>query len=112
MRYLPAAIVAIYLLGVADTTTAQQGVNMQGVLIAEQLGDVLASEKFCSLKYDQGAIAAYITQHVAADDMFFAALLQSQTKGYEMDLDTMSPSAKTAHCTQIDRVARSYGFIQ
>jgi len=80
--------------------------------VAVELGSVLGSETFCSLSYDQGAIQALIEQHVKADDMAFASTLNMMTTGTSIQNEEMSPSRKTAHCSQMSRVARAYGFIR
>ena len=86
--------------------------GMDSMALAVNLGDVLASEAFCGLTYDQAAIGAFINKNVKAEDMGFTSTLQMMTEGKEIDLQKMSPSAKTAHCVQIARVARSYGFTK
>lgn len=93
----------------ASSATAQDFKSMQ---LAHELGSVLASEDACSLSYDQAAIAAFIEKRVRADDMAFSGQLSLQTSGIGYQLKNMSTSAKTAHCTQIGRVAKSYGFIK
>lgn len=80
--------------------------------LANELGSVLASESLCGLSFDQGAISAFIEKRVAADDLSFASTLQMMTTGQEFQLKGMSTSSKTAHCTQIGRVAKSYGFLK
>lgn len=74
------------------------------------LGTVLASEEICGLTYNQDAIGKYIEQNVAADDMQFASTLQMMTDGTRLNLQEMGKSQLTAHCAQIKRVAKSYGF--
>jgi hypothetical protein len=78
--------------------------------LALALGTVLGSEEFCGLDYDQAAIQAFITKRVSPDDMDFPSSLESMTAGVRIENQTMSDSAKTAHCTQIARIAKSYGF--
>jgi hypothetical protein len=80
--------------------------------MAVALGDVLGSEEFCDLKYDQNAIQQFIDKNVKKDDMQFPSSLKMMTEGARDQNKDLSPSAKTAHCEQIGRVARSYGFIQ
>ena len=82
------------------------------IVMAVALGDVLGSEEFCDLKYDQKAIQQFIDKNVKKDDMQFPGNLKMATEGARNDNKDLSPSAKTAHCTQIERIARSYGFIQ
>lgn len=77
---------------------------------AMNLGSVLAAETACGLTYDQAAIAAFIEKNVKADDLGFPSTLQLMTRGAEYNLEGMSPSEVTAHCTQIRRLAKSYGF--
>lgn len=80
--------------------------------MATELGSVLASEEACGLTFDQAAVAAFIEEKVPADDMGFTSTLSMMTKGQQFQIEEMSASSKTAHCTQIARVAASYGFIQ
>jgi hypothetical protein len=89
---------------------AAQG--MKTMTLANELGSVLASESVCGLSFDQGAISAFVEKRVAADDLSFASTLQMMIAGQEFQLKGMSVSAKTAHCTQIQRVAKSYGFLK
>jgi hypothetical protein len=86
--------------------------SLDSFTLATALGDVLASESFCGLSYDQDAIKKFIDEHVHPNDMQFPSTLRMMTDGSQMQNDSMSPSEKTAHCAQITRVARSYGFIQ
>jgi hypothetical protein len=78
--------------------------------IALALGTVLASEEFCGLNYDQAAIQEFVRKRVSSDDMDFPSSIESVTAGARIENQTMSDSAKTAHCTQIARIAKSYGF--
>lgn len=80
--------------------------------VASQLGSVLGSEEACNLQFDQAAIAQFIEDHVAADDMDFATSLQGRMSLEEYLLENMKASAMTAHCAQITRVAKSYNFIE
>jgi len=91
---------------------AAQSQNVESMQLAQELGNLIASEKFCNLEYDQDAISAFIKGHVREDDMSFAGTLQLMTAGAEFQLKQMSPSAKTAHCAQTARVARSYKFVK
>lgn len=77
---------------------------------AVALGSVLASEEPCGLTYDQSAIEAYISKNVKADDMQFPSTLQMMTEGQKYQMKDMSASQMTAHCAQIKRLAKSYGF--
>jgi hypothetical protein len=79
---------------------------------ADQLADVLVSEDLCGLSFNQDAIAAWIEANVAADDMEFSGNLSSHISLSEYTLKDISTSAKTAHCAQIRRVAKNYGFIE
>lgn len=86
--------------------------DMKAIALANELGSVLASEALCELSYDQAAISAFVEKRVKADDMSFANNLRMMTGGQEMQLKSLSASGKTAHCTQIKRVAKSYGFTK
>lgn len=78
--------------------------------IAVSLGTVLASEEFCGLTYNQDAISTYIAKNVKDDDMQFPSTLQMMTEGQKSQLKEMSKSQVTAHCAQIKRLTKSYGF--
>lgn len=78
---------------------------------ANNLGMMLASEGPCDLSFKQSAIEALIQKKVSAEDLGFTSMLQMMTSGSEIQIGEMSPSAKTAHCSQIRRSAKAYGFI-
>lgn len=84
---------------------------LQRMQMVNALGSLLASEEPCGLRYDQGAIAAYIDGNVPADDMNFASSLQVTVLGQGYQIGKMTPSSKTAHCAQTARVAKAYHFI-
>jgi hypothetical protein len=99
-------MIALLILGASSQALAQE----DSFELAENLGDVLASEDLCGLHYDQDSIRKFIEAHVKADDMGFTPSLKAQTDARrEM---TWSQSEKTAHCAQISRTARAYGFTQ
>lgn len=108
MRIPASLAIGVILAGIAGGARAD---DLRTISLATDLGTVLASETACGLEFRQDAIAAFIEKKVADDDMSFPSMLQMMTAGAEMDLEDMSPSALTAHCTQIRRVAKSYGFI-
>lgn len=80
--------------------------------VANSLGSVIASEEACGLQYDQDAIKRFIDAKVPADDMGFPNMLNMMTQGASYSIRSMSASAKAAHCRQIERVAKSYGFAK
>nr|WP_278520431.1 signal recognition particle [Brucella anthropi] len=79
--------------------------------IASGLGRVIASEEICGLSYSQQAIEKFIDEKVPADDLNFPGNLTIAIGGNTADLKAMSASQKTANCTQVKRIAKSYGFI-
>jgi hypothetical protein len=72
---------------------------------------VIGSEQACGLTYDRDPIERFITEHVKASDMSFPSTLNMMTMGTKVAIKEMSESSLTAHCTQIRRVAKEYGFI-
>lgn len=86
--------------------------SLQSLTIASELGTVLASEEFCGLTFKQVAIGAFVEKKVKSDDMEFAGNLEMQVMGSKELFKDMGQSQKTAHCTQIKRVAKTYGFIE
>lgn len=103
-------LVALILL--AGSISGVQAQDMKSMQLATQLGSVLASEELCGLAYDQAAIEAFIEKSVKADDMGFASTLKVMTSGQEFQNKSLTVSGKTAHCAQIRRVAKSYGFTK
>lgn len=97
---------------VSGLTSDAQAQDMKSIQIATQLASVLASEELCQLSYDQVAIEAFIEKSVKADDMGFASTLKMMTSGQEFQNKNLTTSGKTAHCAQIRRVAKSYGFTK
>ncbi|WP_244560180.1 signal recognition particle [Bosea sp. TND4EK4] len=91
--------------------TAGAAQDLKSMTLANELGSVLASEELCDLSYNQSAIAAFIEKRVKADDLGFATNLRMMTAGQEFQLKGISASSKTAHCAQIRRVAKAYGFV-
>jgi hypothetical protein len=86
--------------------------RLESMTLATQIGDLIASEEICGLKHDQNAIEVFIDNNVAADDLSFVSMLDTMTGGAEFTLKDMSQGQKTAHCRQIERVAKSLGFSQ
>ena len=81
--------------------------------LERNLGSVLGSETACGLTYDQDAIRSFIVKNADANDMSFARNVASYTAGTKFEIEKMmSASSLTAHCTQIRRVAKQYGFIK
>lgn len=78
---------------------------------ATRLASVIGSEKYCNFKYHQPAIEKYIESHVEADDMSFPEQLSGAITLVKFGHKSRSKSAKTAHCAQIKRLAKSYHFI-
>lgn len=94
----------------AAGVTVANAQSMEGMQVAMNLGDVIGSEEFCGLAYKQAAIEAFIAKKVDAADMNFAGTLEMAVQAQEMQNNEMSASQKTAHCAQIKRVAKKYGF--
>lgn len=80
-------------------------------IVANNLGSLLASEKYCGLTYKPEAIAAYIEKNVKADDMGFSGMLSLMTDGASLGFEEFSETRKVAHCTQSRRVAKANSFI-
>ena len=80
--------------------------------LARSLATLLASEAACELSYSQDAIRLFIDKQVPANDMQFPTELTNSLFFRAEELKEMSASQKTAHCHQIERIARSYSFIK
>ena len=108
MKVFPIILTIVTACGVASTVAAEQ----QTFVTASQLGNMLASESFCGLSYDQDAIAGYISSMVPDTDMGFNGTMSMMITGIKTDFPKMSASEKTAHCAQTARVAKRYKFIK
>ena len=86
--------------------------SLDSYVLAEDLGNILASEEFCALEYDQTAITRWIDEYTDPTDMGFAGTLQMMTESTKYRLPEMSESSKTAHYYSIERAARHYRFIE
>ena len=105
-------LVAVGLLLGIGMTQMSTAFSLDSNELAVNLGSLLAAEEFCELSYDQDAIAAFIDEHVDADDLGFPSTLRMMTEGSKYQLDSLTESEKTAHCRQITRAAKSHGFLK
>ncbi|PIE16350.1 MAG: signal recognition particle [Rhodobacterales bacterium] len=80
--------------------------------VAQELGTLLAAEKFCGLSYNQAAIGKWIDENTDPSDMGFSSTLTMMIEGSSLMQGDMSESSKTAHCRSIERTAHHYGFIE
>jgi len=110
MKSFFSALIGAFLIASLATPVGAQ--SLESMRIAQELGDVIGSEDACGLEYDQVAIEQFIDDRVRDDDMGFTSSLNLFTEGARYQFMEMSESSRTAHCRQIRRVARSFGFIQ
>ncbi len=108
MRRLAVYTAIVGLCGLVGVANA----GKQPFQIADDLGNMVASEGLCGLVYDQGAVAAYISENIPESDMSFPASLSTAVSYIKPTFDKMSASEKTAHCVQIVRVAKYNKFIK
>lgn len=108
---LKVAILAVSCV-VAFCTQQARSQSLETMQLATNLGTVIAAETYCGLSYDQSAVAGYIEKNVKPGDMSFPSTLQLMIEGAKFQHQSMSPSAKTAHCAQIERIALTYGFVK
>jgi hypothetical protein len=79
---------------------------------AEQLAEIIGSEKDCALNFDKSGIEAFIVKNVPADDLEFARTLETYTWLAGLKLDKMGSSTQlAAHCFQIKRSAEALGLL-
>lgn len=102
--------IIIYLILISNPVAAQS--SFESMEKANNLGTVLGSEDFCGIEFNQVAIAKWIAENVSADDMAFPSTLSMMIDGTSYEFDSYSASRKTAHCAQIRRISKSYGFIE
>jgi hypothetical protein len=80
--------------------------------LAVALGEALGSEGVCNFTYDQSAIRTVLDKNGRKEDAEFSNTLRMVTGWTQYQESTMSASAKADRCTEIELVARSYGFIR
>lgn len=106
------AALAAIVLGAASLADGASAKKLSYTDVAHQLGNVIASEVPCGLSYNQDAIARFIEENVSDSEMGFASMLSLMTDGASVSIGQLTSSGKTAHCTQIRRVAKKYGFVE
>jgi hypothetical protein len=79
---------------------------------AQELGTVLGAEGKCGFSYDQDAISDWIDANVPPDDMSFASMLDTMTRGTQFQMEDMSQSSLTAQCRAVERTAKHFGFVK
>ncbi|MEP2980453.1 MAG: signal recognition particle [Lentilitoribacter sp.] len=84
----------------------------KSIQLAQNLGNLIASEQYCDLSYSQEAIADFVEMNVSAEDMEFPSRLEGFITLSNFTLESKSLTAKMAHCTQITRLAKSHRFIK
>lgn len=75
------------------------------------LGQVLAAETPCAMRYNAAAVRHWIARNVDASDMEFASDLETRRYLHADRIRTITGSARIAMCTQTRRVAKHYGFV-
>lgn len=100
------------LLAAALCVAAPSLASADSIEFATHLGNMLASESLCGLSYKPEAIEALIAKKVKADDIEFPTTLNLMTSGSEYRIRDLTASAKVAHCAQVRRAAKAYGFIE
>ncbi|CAI2936124.1 conserved exported protein of unknown function [Aminobacter niigataensis] len=80
-------------------------------LLAFELGDVIGSERGCKLRFDQSAIERFIEANAPNADMGFMSQMNGAADIMADKFSGFTASQKTAHCTQVRRVAKANGFI-
>lgn len=84
----------------------------KSIQLAQNLGNLIASEQYCDLSYNQEAIADFVKMNVSAEDMEFPTRLEGFITLSNFTLESKSPTAKMAHCTQVTRLAKSHRLIK
>ena len=105
------AVLVVLSLAAIVQAPAVHGTDFETMRLAHELGEVLGSEEACGFSFDQAAIASFVEERVPPDAMGFTSSLSAATRSTERQLPSFSASATTAHCTQVRRVAVSYGFL-
>jgi hypothetical protein len=112
MRYVLAMSIRRFVFAALGITAVYAShAAADGSDVANKLGLMLASESYCELRFHQPAIEKFIAANVDETDMGFSSRLALFTAGQQARFKQHTESAKTAHCAQVVRAARKYGFI-
>ncbi len=102
----------LFILAMAAAPALASAQSMDSMQKAQELGTLLAAEKFCGLSYNQAAISKWIDENTDPSDMSFSGTLTMMIEGSSVMQGDMSESSKTAHCRSVERTAHHYGFIE
>lgn len=100
------------LLSISANNPTQAQDEFKTIQLAQNLGTLLAAEQYCELVYNQKAISNFIDENVSAEDLSFPGHLEGATTLSKFTLDQKSGSEKTAHCSQVERLATFYKFVE
>jgi hypothetical protein len=80
--------------------------------LAYTLGEILASEKVCSIPVDQEKLKVLLRARVPADDLRFMRNVDNMVVLFPDRLADMTVSMKALHCEQMGRLARSLDIVR
>jgi hypothetical protein len=86
--------------------------DLETMELASNLGAVLAGGDKCGYTFDNDAVIAFVREHVPADDLGFAAMLNTMTQGAGFQLEELSEAAFIAQCAVVEQTAKHYGFMK
>lgn len=97
---------------IAASSSVAHAETFDAMEVAGDLGSVLASEEPCGLSYSQDDISKFITDKVPTSATSFPGTLNLWIRTRKDQIKEMTLSEKTANCTLVERLAKSYGFIK
>ena len=100
------------MIGILLSAAGASAYDADSAHTAKYLGTIVGSEKLCGLTFDPAALAAFVAQHIAADDIEFASNLQSETLELRVLDRDITSGEKIARCAQVKRNAEHFGFLK
>lgn len=80
--------------------------------LAQQLGNVISSQKRCGFEVDEIALQNAIEREVKPDDLEFPDTLETSIWSQGQDIEKFDTLQLKLHCKQIIRAAKQRGMIK
>jgi hypothetical protein len=120
-RMIGAALALLVTLMTGGVAYAEECSDNNFDAVVLQLGNILGSKTACGLEYDENAIQEFMIKqvegpmHECIDERkytTFALAVDEDASVMKKQAEEMPKSHLAAHCIQIRRVAKQYGFIK
>jgi hypothetical protein len=80
--------------------------------LAMSFGDVLGAETACGMDIDPAKVESFIQSKVDGSNLEFMSTVHTSVAVSPGKFKQMSPSLRSAHCTQMKRLAKSFKILR